>query len=264
MGTLQYERWLLLIAVGLPPLTVLISLYSIGAPHDFAVWQSALLAIPTLALIESVCVSAMQMLATNHLTTVVEWLISRIVTVPQYVFIVVYMLTAMTTAATTVYGGGLAIVVVIIITIRTIRQLAAPNVGVAQPLFGWVWSLVLLASISGWSLVFVWVGLPIVSPQFVQLMVVFSGMIVLVQWFQTHQRFTIPAVVCVICVMLIDRVSSTNIMRHMRQALQEILFTVCAHHLNYAIAIDDCRKATILSRHLQSIIHIKLSSRGAM
>lgn len=391
-GTLRYEWWSFLIAVGLPPLVVLISLYRIGAPHDFEVWQYAPLAIPTLALIESVRVSAMQMLATNHLTTAVVWLITRVVTVPQYVFIVVYMLTAITTAATTyavarmtelgrlwamvlalvftlaparfwfvdiadhwwlsipvvwlviyhwwhkpldgwrtvyrtvlilpviawlgweqlvwstvalvvaagitpnlrpdwswrhlgyaiipmwlmalllhmvypialpmpqadglrlldvvaphrthwvpwvaglgerlyqleiprtstVYGGGLAIVGVIIMTIRAIRQLAAPNVGVAQPLFVWVWSLVLLASISGWSLVFAWVGLPIVSPQFVQLMVVFSGVLVLVQWFYTHQRFTIPAVVLVICVMLIDQVPSTNIMRHMRQAPQEI------------------------------------------
>ncbi|MFZ9858291.1 MAG: DUF7024 domain-containing protein [Roseiflexaceae bacterium] len=122
----------------------------------------------------------------------------------------------------TVYGGLLTIVGLMLMVIRAIRQLMVPSLGTAQPLFVWLLSLVLLASMNGFVLLVAWMGVPVVSPQLVQLMVVFGSMILLVQWLQHHQQYTMYAVAIVCLVMLIDQVPATNIMYHMRQNPQEI------------------------------------------
>lgn len=391
-GTIRLEWWTFLIAVGLPPLVVLTSLYRIGSPQDFEVWQYAPPAIPTLAIIESVRVSSTQLLATNHLTTIVIWLITQVVSVPQYVFIVLYMLATLTTAATTyvvarltavdrlwamvlalaftlvparfwfvdvsahwwiaipliwlvvyqwwyqpldewyrmfryttplmiipwlgweyllwgvvalllaaiiaaairpewswrqllygvvplvgmtlllygvyprtmvattadgvrllelmvphrthwvswlatlgerftqleiprtstVYGGVLAVCGLIILTTRAVRQMTESRLGSAQPMFVWLFTLVLAASTNGWMHLLAWFGVPVVSPQPIQLIVVFGGLLTLVQWLQLLPHRTIFVVTLVLLGMLVDQVPATNIMRHMRQTPQTI------------------------------------------
>lgn len=390
-GTIRLEWWTFLIAVGLPPLVVLTSLYRIGSPQDFEVWQYAPPAIPTLAIIESVRVSSTQLLATNHLTTIITWLITQVVPVPQYVFIVLYMLATLTTAATTyvvarltavdrlwamvlalaftlvparfwfvdvsahwwiaipliwlvvyqwwyqpiagyrvfryttplmiipclgweyllwgvvalllaaiiaaairpewswrqllygvvplvgmtlllygvyprtmvattadgvrllelmvphrthwvswlatlgerftqleiprtstVYGGVLAVCGLIILTIRAVRQMTESRLGSAQPMFVWLFTLVLAASTNGWMHLLAWSGVPVVSPQPIQLIVVFGGLLTLVQWLQLLPHRTIFVVTLVLLGMLVDQVPATNIMRHMRQTPKTI------------------------------------------
>jgi hypothetical protein len=391
-GTIRLEWWSFFIAVGLPPLVVLTSLYRIGSPQDFEVWQYAPSAIPTLAIIESVRGSPMHLLATNHLTTIVTWLITQVVSVPQYVFIVLYMLATLTTAATTyvvarltavdrlwamvlalaftlaparfwfvdvsahwwiaipliwlvvyqwwyrpiagyrvfryttllmiipwlgweyllwgvvalllaaiiaavirpewswlqllygvvplvamtlllygvyprtmvattadgirllelmvphrthwiswlatlgerftqleiprtstVYGGVLAICGLIILTIRAVCQMTDSRLGSAQPMFVWLFTLVLAANINGWMHLLAWSGVPVVSPQPIQLIVVFGGLLTLVQWLQNLPHRAIFVVMLVHLGMLVDQVPATNIMRHMRQTPQTIL-----------------------------------------
>jgi hypothetical protein len=390
-GTIRLEWWTFLIAVGLPSVVVLTSLYRIGSPQDFEVWQYAPPAIPTLAIIESVRVSSTQLLATNHLTTIITWLITQVVSVPQYVFIVLYMLATLTTAATTyvvarltavdrlwamvlalaftlmparfwfidvsahwwiaipliwlvvyqwwyrpiagyrvfryttplmiipwlgweylwwgvvalllaaiiaavirpewswrqllygvvplvgmtlllygvyprtmvattadgvrllelmvphrthwvswlatlgerftqleiprtstVYGGVLAVCGLIILTIRAVRQMTESRLGSAQPMFVWLFTLVLAASTNGWMHLLAWSGVPVVSPQPIQLIVVFGGLLTLVQWLQLLPHRTIFVVTLVLLGMLVDQVPATNIMRHMRQTPQTI------------------------------------------
>lgn len=390
---IQRDWWSFLVAVGVPPFIVLCSLYIIGTPDDFAVWQYAPPAIATLSIIESSRVSdIVGVVTTNHITTLFVWGVTRIISVPQYAFIVLYMVASSMTAAvsyvvarittvertwamvlaiaftlaparfwfvnisdhwwmsiplvwlvvyqwwyqplsiwrrmypymlplmvipwlgwehllwsvvglllaamiaatiraewswiqfayavipmglmslvlygvypiglpvvhtdglrlldlvvphrthwlswlanlgerlyqleiprtSTVYGGIMAIVGIIVLVVRAPRKLASPNVVGAQSLLAWLASLVLLANINGWMLLFVWGGLPVISPQPVQLIVVFAGLFVLVQWLQQHLRGAKYVVVLVMCVIFVDQVPSTNIMRHMRQTPQEI------------------------------------------
>lgn len=388
-GIIRNEWWAFLIVAGFSSFVVLMSLYRIGSPQDFEIWQYAPPAVPTLAIIESV---PGHHRSSNYLTILAVWLTTRVITIPQYVFIVLYvcatvgtaivaygvarvttlqpmwaivlalaftlaparfwfgdisnhwwiaiplvwliayqwwyqplrtwrhvypymlplglipwlgwdqllwsgvwlLLAAMIASAirpdwswrqlayamlplalttlvlqrvypielpnletdgirlldmvvphrthwlpllaqmgerlyqleiprtSTVYGGLATVVGLTLLIVRAIRQLVAPQFGIAQPLFVCLIGLVLLATINGWMQLFVWIGLPIASPRPVQLMVVFSGLYVFVQWIQQFPRFARYAVVLICGVVLIDQVPSTNIMWHMRQTSQHI------------------------------------------
>lgn len=398
-GTIiRTEWWSFLVAIGLPPLVLLISLYGIGAPHDFEILQYAPPAIPTLAVIESVLMQSPLVHTTNPLTLGMIWLFTRVVSVPQYVFMLLYMVAAILTATTTyvvaritavdrtwamvvavaftlaparfwfvdisnhwwfsvplvwlvvyywwyqplgdwrtmyrltvpliaiavlgwdqlvwsnialmvaaviaasirpewswrqlgyalvpmagmtlmlsaiapmpfatpvadgvrlldlvaphrshwlpwlaslgerlaqleipqistVYGGVLAMIGVMLVAIRAIRQLTNPSIGTAQPLFVWLLSLGLLATLNGVGQLWYWIGMPVVSPHLVQLIFVFAGLISLAQWLQQHHRYTMYAMALVFMIVLIDQVPATNIMRHMRQEPQDIATTQLA------------------------------------
>lgn len=392
---IRAEWWAFGVALVFPPLSVLISLYGLGLPQDFEIWQYAPSAIPTLSVIESVITRAQPIYDTNQFTLAMVWLVTRVVSMPQYVFILLCMLATSLTATvtygvarmtsidriwamvlacmfalaparfwfvdisdhwwfavpliwlvvhawwyqplgdwrsmyqravplmvigvlgwdyvlwssvalvfaaviasrirpewswrqlgyamapvglvtlvvstiapvpwptapsdglrlldlvvphrthwipwlaqlgerlaqleiprtSTVYGGLLTIIGLMLMAIRAIRQLVAPSLGSAQPLFVWLLSLVLLASINGFMQLVTWIGVPVVSPQLVQLVVVFGSMTLLVQWLQHYHRYTLYVVPIVCLLLLIDQVPATNIMRHMRQTPLEIATT---------------------------------------
>jgi hypothetical protein len=388
-GTIiQYEWWAFCVVIGVPPFIVLLSLYGIGVPQDFEVWQYAPLAVPTLAVIEF----ASQISTTNHLTMLFVRGITLIVSAPQYVFIVLYVLATTMTAAvtytvaritaidrlwaivlalaftlaparfwfvdismhwwlsiplvwlviyhwwtqplhhwrimyrytvplvvipwlgwehlvwsmmalvvaavitafirpewswrqlayavipvafmttllhgfmpiaidpisadgvrllefvvphrthwvpwlaslgerlsqleiprtTTVYGGILPLVGLTLVMVRAVRQLVTMDFGVAQPLFVWLFCLILLSGSSGWVHLWGWLGASVVSPHPVQLFIIFGALFTLVQWLQRQSKFASYAFVVVLVVVFVDQVPATNIMRHMRQTPRDI------------------------------------------
>lgn len=386
ISILKHEWWTFLLTLGVPVFVVLASLYAIGVPQDFEVWQYAPPAIPTLAIITS------DTLHTNHLTLVLVWLIKHIFTQAQYVFIVLYVLaTGMTALVTyvvaricmhartwamllalmftlaparfwfvdisfhwwvavplvwlvvyqwwyrpmpswrvmyrytipciiipwlgweylwwssvalvlaaviaavirtdwswrylaytsipivgmtvllqlvhpiawpfttgdgmrllefvvphrthlvpwfatlgerlhqleipqtsTVYAGILAICGSMIVAIRAVRQLVELRHGEAQSTFIWLFVLFLLSTINGWQQFFVWLGIAVPSPQLVQLFIVFGALWILVEWLRTHTAYMTHIIICVMLVMLIDQIPTTNLMRHMRESPRDI------------------------------------------
>lgn len=96
------EWWSFLLVVAVPTLIVLMSLYRIGVPQDFEVWQYSPPAIPTLAVIEyALNPDSPQTVQTNHLTLALTWMVTGVVPHAQYAFIVLYVLATVMTAVTT-------------------------------------------------------------------------------------------------------------------------------------------------------------------
>lgn len=106
-AVIRHDWWALLLVAGIPPLVLLVSLYIVGVPQDFAIWQYAPPAISSIAVIESVRLAVLHQDVwfaqphTNHMTIGVAWFAAQFLPSTQYVFIVIYLVATMTTAIVT-------------------------------------------------------------------------------------------------------------------------------------------------------------------
>lgn len=106
---IRIEWWALVLCVVVPPIVLLASLYLIGQPQDFEVWQYAPPSLSTIALIESMRLplsdAVWTMPDTNHWTALTTWVFVHLLPRTQYVFMALYVSASIITAVVT-YGVG--------------------------------------------------------------------------------------------------------------------------------------------------------------